>query len=154
MPHSLHLPNSKPSIRLALTVILALGSLAGCHSDKMSGGNTQTNGNGNQANGSGGGSQQGGANAGGSQKGGGGQSSGGSGKSGGTSSQLAEPSESTTGVPSGPVAAASDDGSPRAVGHTSTAMPGAPQGTLNGKQQQDKSLDSPETPSKPRIQPQ
>ena len=138
---------------LTLAIILGIGSLNGCHSDKMSGSNSSANGNGNQASGSGGGSQQGGASAGGSQKGGGGQSSGNSGKSNGASAQLTEPSDSTTGVPSGPVAAASDDGSPQAVGHASTAMPGAPQGTLNGKQQQDKPLDSPETPASPRIQP-
>ncbi len=142
---------SRRSATLTLTLMLGLALATGCQSNKMNGGNSQTNGNGNQASGSGGGSQKGGSNAGGSQKGGGGQNAGGSG---GASHELAEPSESTTGVPSGPVAAASDDGSPQAVGHTSTAMPGAPQATLNGKQQQDKALDSPESQSKPRVHPQ
>ena len=70
-----------------------------------------------------------------------------SGKSGGgVGAELTEPVDSTTGKATGD----SDDGNPSAVAHTSNAMPAAPEGTLNGKQQ-DKKLDSPESQNAPRV---
>jgi hypothetical protein len=61
---------------------------------------------------------------------------------GGSGNELKEPNDSTTGENSNPVAADSDDGSPRAVTKTPNAMPGAPVATTKDKPQ-----DSPESPA-------
>ena len=126
----------------ALLGVAMIATMAGCKSTGNSGDSDQAGGassNGSGSSGSGGG-QAGGA------QGGGSQGKQGGGATGGAGSQLAEPVDSTTGTAN----ADSDDGSTRAVGHTSTAMPGAPQSTMKGSQQ-DRKLDSPESPGSPKA---
>ena len=142
--HSDRFLKSNDFLRIALGLMLAALLLLpanGCKSASSSG--SGDNGS-SSSSGSGSGSNSGGS---GSVKSGGqGGQQGKPGGSGGGGEQLSEPVDSTTGQ----ATADSDDGSPRAVSHTSTSMPGAPQSTLKGTQQ-DKKLDSPESQNAPKA---